>query len=96
MAHLIAAGARLQAFSLGKQTIAGTKPSAIAQSDSTRRRSWTVIDNLLVSIVGDENLEPIHQIRVTADKIADLMHKHVLVDEVLGEEVAELQELVHG
>ena len=49
-----------------------------------------------MSIVGDENLEPIHQIRVTADKIADLMHKHVLVDEVLGEEVAELQELVHG
>ena len=83
-------------YSFWKKAIAGTQPPAIAQCDSTCGRPRLVVDNVLIAIVGDENFEPVHQIWVAADEVADLMHKNVLVDEVLREEVAELQELVHS
>jgi uncharacterized protein with PhoU and TrkA domain len=41
-------------------------------------------------------LEPVHQIEVSANEIADFVYEDVFANEVLREQVAELQEFVHG
>jgi uncharacterized protein with PhoU and TrkA domain len=41
-------------------------------------------------------LEPVHQIEVSANEIADFVYEDVFANEVLREQVAKLQEFVHG
>lgn len=77
-------------YSFWKKAIAGTQPSAIAQCDSTRGRLRLVVDNFFMTIVCDESFEPVHQIWVAADEAANLVHKNILVDEVLREKVTKL------
>jgi len=55
-----------------------------------------IIDDLLTAVVTDKLLEPVHQIGISANEIADFVYEDIFADKILREQVAELQELVHG
>lgn len=55
-----------------------------------------VLDILLLAIILNKNLEPIGQITIATDELADFVNQNVFVNEILGEHVAKLEKLVHG
>jgi hypothetical protein len=81
---------------LWKQTIAGTQSTAIAQRNSAGGCFRLIFDDFIIPLIIDKHFEPVHQIWVAANEVADLVHEHISVYEVLGKQIAELQEFVHG
>ncbi|KAH0357063.1 hypothetical protein KCU81_g246, partial [Aureobasidium melanogenum] len=96
IAKLVTSTARLQSLALGEETVTWPKSSAVAQGNSTCRSSRLVLDGHIVTSVTNPHLEPLEEIGVAANEATSLVHQSSTVDQVLGEEVAELQELVHG
>lgn len=83
-------------YSLWKKAVARTQSSAVAQRDSSSGCFRLIFNDFLATVVTNKLLEPVHQIGVSANEIADFVYEDVFANEVLREQVAELQEFVHG
>ena len=46
-------------------------------------------------LIADEQLKQVHQIWAPTDEAAGFVYKDIEVDEVLGEELAKLEEFIH-
>jgi hypothetical protein len=81
---------KARTYSLGKKAITRSKTSAIAQCDSSSRGLGYIFDDFFLAIVANKLLKPVHQVRITADEVADFGHEYIAIDQILREEIAEL------
>jgi len=79
-----------------KQPVTRAQTATVAETDAPAWDASFVLDNYVLLVVADEFLEPLHELRISANERPGAVHEDCAIDEVLAEEVAELEELVES
>lgn len=81
--------------SLREQPITRSVASAIAQGHLVNWRSRTVVDHNVLNVDANKRPPEAHKIWISPDKEGAFVEKCTPVNDILAEEIAKLQELVH-
>lgn len=82
-------------YPLWQKSVAGTIASAIAERDLLSGWFRAVVNDYILSVIANKHLPEAQQVRIRANELNTLVEQCVLVNDVLAEEVAELEKLVH-
>ena len=79
----------------GQHAITWTRLDGLAVDKiGFRQELWQIVSQAITAVVANISLEPFKQLPVPANKRLDLIHQHVLVNDLLCVQIKHLQELV--